>query len=206
MEDINEEIVYETPDDIDEQILFEVERLKAEDDRVRKENLEALRQKTIEQYYRDKYIDKIHIFFALFGGLFSWVIIYATGNLNLEEMLFRILIVIAGFYVIGLWLRSYIKKNIVISDDEILASLGFEERALEYENLQKKEEAIRKLQAERIMLEQKLREQENEEVESINIDKKEQIEKTSSALESKDSRPKYEGNLNYDEEPDFSVK
>ena len=208
-EKIEEKIEYENPEDIEEHILVEIERLKEEDDRIKKENIEAKRQKMLEQYYRDKYIDKIHIFFALIGGLLSWVIIYAAGNLGLEEMLIRIIVVIAVFYIIGLWLRSYVKSNVTISDEEIIASLGFEERSIEYENLQKKEDALRKLREEKITLEQKLKEIEDEKSLEENRKLVEETMKnmaSTTSLETEQERPKFEGNLNYDEEPDFSVK
>ncbi|MCL2611341.1 MAG: hypothetical protein FWE02_06665, partial [Defluviitaleaceae bacterium] len=136
-------------DSIEEQILVEAEKIKIEDDKIRDENREIAKQKAITQYYRDKYIDKIHIFIALIGGLFSWVIIYATGNLDFTQMLFRVIVVIAVFYGIGLLFRSYIKKKFLLSEEEILAYLGFEERALKYEKMQEREEELRRLQEEK---------------------------------------------------------
>ena len=187
----------ESTESIEEQILVEAEKIKIEDDRIRDENREILKQRAIQKYYREKYIDKIHIFIALVGGLFSWVVIYATGNLDFTQMLIRVIIVIITFYCIGLILRSYIKKKFLLSEKEILAYLGFEERALEYERMQKREEELRKLQEEKRILEQKLKEKE----ESLDeFDLNEQFEDTNFE-EDENFKP----NLNYDEEPDFST-
>ncbi|MCL1924924.1 MAG: hypothetical protein FWF50_04985 [Defluviitaleaceae bacterium] len=188
---------------IEEQILAEAEKLKIEDDRIKEENREIAKQKALEQYYRDKYIDRIHVFIAIVGGLLAWVIIYASGNLSINEMLFRMVVVIAVFYGIGLWFRAYIKKRFLISEEELLAYLGFEERALEYERMQQKEEELRKLQEEKLILEKKIRDQEKEAKAAseagLDLNRAEPIFTEEDIINSFNITP------NNEEEPDFSI-
>ncbi|MDR1532719.1 MAG: hypothetical protein LBS62_11170 [Clostridiales bacterium] len=58
-------------------------------------------------------LDKIHIYVCIIAAVVITVV-SILGRLSLRDMAVRLIIAIIAFYVIGLIVRAYLKKNVFV--------------------------------------------------------------------------------------------